>query len=71
MPIDLLVTLNVDQAATAAGVSRRVLYYWMQHGKLAFTTVRGSRRVVLADVLAAKQWSWAGRALGRGANEGP
>jgi excisionase family DNA binding protein len=54
-------TVNIEQAAEAAGVSRRAIYYWMRHGKLSYTTVRGSRRVILAEVLAAKQGSWAGR----------
>jgi hypothetical protein len=62
-------TVNIDQAAKAAGVSRRVLYYWMQHKKLSYTTVRGSRRVILAEVRAAQQGSCAGRARGR-ASEG-
>jgi hypothetical protein len=54
-------TVNIEQAAKAVGVSRRVLYYWMAHKKLAYTTVRGSRRVILAAVRAAQQGSWAGR----------
>jgi predicted site-specific integrase-resolvase len=54
-------TVNVNQAAQASGVSRRVLYYWMQHGKLDYLLVRGSRRVTLADVWEVKKSSWAGR----------
>lgn len=55
------VTLNVHQAAAQCRVSRRVIYYWMQHGKLPFTVVRGSRRVTYADVLRVRQGSWAGK----------
>ena len=54
-------TVNIDRAAHLSGVSRRVLYYWMSHGKLAYVIVRGSRRVTMQDVWNVKQFSYAGK----------
>lgn len=39
-------TLNVNQAADAAGVSRRTIYNWLRAGKLEFVrTAGGSLRI--------------------------
>lgn len=46
--------LNLDQAATAAGISRRTLYYWMAHGLLPYVVQQGGRRVTLSHVLRLK-----------------
>lgn len=43
--------MNVNQAAGAAGVSRRSIYNWMAAGTLPYTTKGRSRHVEIEDVL--------------------
>lgn len=46
--------VNLDQAAKAAAISRRTLYYWMAHGDLPYVIIQGGRRVKLSHVLTLK-----------------
>lgn len=46
--------LNIVQATLIADVSRRSLYYWMEHGLLPFERTGATRYVQLADIYAAQ-----------------
>jgi excisionase family DNA binding protein len=44
-------TLNISQAATLAGVSRRTIYNWLHDGKLEYArTAGGAIRIVATSL---------------------
>jgi predicted site-specific integrase-resolvase len=43
-------TVNIQQAAELAGVSRRTIFNWMRSGKVQTETAHGTRRIILSTL---------------------
>ena len=44
-------TVNIDQAARLASVSRRTIYHWLHRGRLAFIRTAGGSIRIYPDTL--------------------
>jgi predicted site-specific integrase-resolvase len=53
LPAQSGLKLNVDQAATRAGVSKRTIFYWLAKGKI--DCVRSPRLRIIASTLPERQ----------------